>query len=149
MDGNLTPPFRCVTCGRTLGPQDDVRICRSCYFQGKLWEPDFKGLLAELRAIPGVHSAALEHTGGGCWALIVRAAPDGPYVMGTEAFQDDPGWGWDTDSILPKDHDGPWAVGAYDAESEPAEGLDLLMPATHETFTAYVRGWMTKLTEAG
>lgn len=131
----------CRFCDRRFYHTDlTVDVCRTCYFNGREHEARLGDLMDTLRALPGVQDAAIDHTGGGCWALVVRRTRDEHYLMGTIAFRNPEGTGdWDTDSDVPETPEGPWCLGQYDEESE-AIG-DILMPMDRKTLTAYVRGF--------
>jgi len=101
----------CAGCGAALRKEDDAEFgwCRDCYFGGKYHEHESPRLargLRELRKIPGVRRAALEHTGGNNWWVIVtlddaRDAgdehPRGKHAVLLEAVKTvDGGWHYDT-----------------------------------------------------
>lgn len=134
---------RCRFCERHFYHEDlSVDICRTCYFNGREHEERMGDLLPTLERLPGIKSAGVWHTGGGCWALLVRRHRDEHYLMGTTAFRDATDGEWETDPDVPETGDGPWCLGQCDGAEDSNDPIgEVLMPVDKPTLIAYVRGF--------
>jgi hypothetical protein len=112
----------CRLCGASfVPPRPTTDVCRWCWYGGAVHAAERPALLAALRALPGVESADMEHTGGGCFALRVRLT-GGRACLATDAFLMD--GEWTTDAAIPAVGE-PWMLCEYredDDCDEPVGG---------------------------
>lgn len=151
------PAKACRGCGRPLSSDDDADFgwCRSCYFGGKFHErtaPKLGAALRALRLIPGVASAALEHTGGNNWWLMVRFAgvddvdghPAGRHVIAWEAIKLRDTRAWEMETGVPG-LNGRWSAMLYSSKEQFEAGqggggtAELKPGATTAQLLAFVR----------
>lgn len=131
----------CIYCGKAFTPpKPTTTMCRFCWFGGKHYESSHAAMFDGLRAIPGVESASIDHTGGGCFNLAIRFA-DKRFLCGTLAYQEDTGV-WSCDAGIPEPGT-PWALSVYgdeDVEFTAGNELEpLRLPLTDDELVEAVR----------
>lgn len=74
----------CRYCGEGVeSPDPACTICRHCHFNGRGIEEGREGLLAAMRALPGVSRVGVDYLAGGMWGLSVECA-DGRTILCTK-----------------------------------------------------------------
>ena len=110
----------CIYCGNAFTPIKATTImCAGCWFGGRHHEAQHPDLLYALRSVPGVDSATIDHTGGGCFGLAIRLT-DKRFFFATLAYKDD-GGEWSCDVGVP-DAGEPWGLGIYTSEDGEEDG---------------------------
>lgn len=104
---------RCIYCGGGVtSTNPDVDFCRMCHYTGTAKEHDIAPLIDALQDRDNVASAAVWHTGGGCFLLAVKLT-DGRLATCTAG-----------DASLPDEHEPLWqVVGIWPSEKAYDEGM--------------------------
>lgn len=133
----------CVYCSAEFTPpRPDTPFCRDCWYSGRALEDDYRGLLGDLREIPGV-TASIMHSGGNCFGLAVTV-PSGRFIFGTACYRDKHGV-WQTDAGLPNRENGDlWTLATYKSEDHfgdaaPEHVVRVFYPADTAEVIQYVR----------
>jgi hypothetical protein len=140
----MTDTKKCIYCKNEFTPpKPTTTMCQFCWYGGVHHEAERKKLMAKLRAVKGVTSAEIHHTGGGCFGLAVSLA-DGRFLFATDAHKDEKTGEWFGEASLP-DPGEPWALGIYrneevfgNCEDECADA-PMRLPLTNVEFVAAVR----------
>jgi hypothetical protein len=88
----------CAICERegVTSTNPDVDFCERCFYSGAAIERERGELLYALRALDGVETADVWHTGGGCFLLAVKATDGRLITVSDEAAVPEPGEPWKT-----------------------------------------------------